>query len=157
MVKKMICEIDRLVLICLSGRYMAMDLSSVTEVVELPETWPIPFAPGFFKGAMNSHGSLIPVLDLSAWLNEGVGKPEGKTLLLDRRIADLALWVDDVDRVVPSSDATLISQGEGFTAAVLEIDGKEVSLISAASLVDMLEADLQRSMHWISTSSKETS
>lgn len=140
---------DRLVLLRVSGTRMAIDLASVAEVTEIPETWPIPLAPGYFRGVMNAHGSLIPVIDLDAWLASGTGSAGGKTLLLDRRIADLALWVDDVERVIPSSDATLLRPGEGFSAAVLEIYGEEVTLISAAALVDMIEADMQEQMRGI--------
>jgi chemotaxis signal transduction protein len=142
-VKKMSDDVDRLVVIHLSGKRMAIDLATVTEVVELPETWPIPLAPEFFKGVMNSHGALIPVLDLASWLDTGSGRSGGKTLLLDRRLADLALWVDDVERVIPSSDAELLRHGEGVFAAVLAIEGDEIPLISAPSLVDMLETHLQ--------------
>lgn len=136
-------DVDRLVLILLSGTRMAIDLASVTEVTELPETWQIPLAPRFFKGAMNSHGRLIPVLDLALWTGSGIGKPGGKTLILDRRLADLALWVDDVEQVMHFSCSSQLSHEEGFIAAILEIDGSKVPLISAKSLVDMLEHNMR--------------
>lgn len=136
-------DIDRLVLFRLSGACLAIDLASVTEVTELPETWHIPLAPVFFKGVMNSHGSLIPVLDLASWMRSGIGEPRGKILILDRRLADLALWVDEVERVIPLSDAVLVGEGEGDVAAVLEIEGAEVHLLSAESMVRKLESCLQ--------------
>jgi chemotaxis signal transduction protein len=136
-------EIGRLVLVRLSGKPAAIDLASVTEVTELPETWQIPLAPGFFKGVMNSHGSLIPVLDLASLSGSGVGRSDGKALILDRRLADLALWVDDVERVIPYSEAIPVSEADGEVPAVLKINGAEVPLLSAESLVQMLEIKLQ--------------
>lgn len=136
-------DIDRLLLFNLSGRRMAIDLASVTEVTELPQTWQIPLAPRFFMGAMNSHGRIIPVLDLAFWAGSGTGIPGGKTLILDRRLADLALWVDDVEQVLEFSRASITSREEGYTAALLEIDGAQVPLISAESLLDMLDSSMQ--------------
>lgn len=142
-VEMMIDGIDRLLVVDLAGKRLAMDVSTVTEVSELPETWPIPLAPDFFKGVINSHGSLIPLLDLAFYLGEEAGLSGGKTLILDRRLADLALWVDDVERVIPSFEVTFLRSGEAPALAVLEIDGSEVTLISPKLLVDMVEADLQ--------------
>ncbi|MBT0664016.1 chemotaxis protein CheW [Geobacter pelophilus] len=135
-------DADRLVLFSMSGQKMAIDLATVTEVVELPETWPIPLAPSFFKGVMNFHGALIPLLDLGCYLGPGATGVAGKALVLDRSIADLALWVEDVERVLPSADAALVGGGESPTVAVLEIAGNEVLLISAEALIDKLETDL---------------
>jgi chemotaxis signal transduction protein len=135
-------DADRLVLFRLAGQRMAIDLATVTEVVELPETWSIPLAPGFFKGVMNFHGALIPLLDLGCYLGRGAVVVAGKAMVLDRAIADLALWVDDVERVLPSSEAALVGGGESPTVAVLEIAGNEVQLVSAEALLDKLEADL---------------
>ncbi|GAM11809.1 chemotaxis protein CheW [Geobacter sp. OR-1] len=139
----MASDIDRLVLFRLAGQRMAIDLATVTEVSELPETWPIPMAPGYFKGVMNSHGALTPVLDLSRYLQSGTGVAAGKIMVLDRSLADLALWVDDVERVIPSAEAGVVRAGDAPMAAVLEIHGHEVSLVSAAALLDKLDADLQ--------------
>lgn len=136
-------DIDRLLLIRISGKLYSIDLTPVAEVTELPETWPIPLAPVFFRGVMNSHGSLIPLLDLASWMRAGVGSSEGKVLVLDRRLADLALLVDEVERAIFSSDTELLRQGEGLTVAILGVNGQEVPLISAAELVSMLESDLQ--------------
>jgi hypothetical protein len=94
-------------------------------------------------------------LDLASWLGSGSGRTGGKALLLDRRLADLAIWVDEVERVIPSSDAELLRQGEGMFAAVLAIDGDEIPLISAAALVDMLETHLQGLMQGSFTGTEE--
>ena len=134
---------SRLLLVRLSGTRMAMNLAEVTEVTELPETWQIPLVPSVFKGVMNSHGRPIPVLDLASWTGSGIGSPTGKTLILDRRIADLALWVDDVERVVQLSEGAGSACEEGYISAVVDIEGCGIPLISAESLVEMLEQGLQ--------------
>lgn len=139
----MSAENDRLLLLRVAGQRYAIDLAEVVEVTELPEIWPIPLAPDYFAGALNAHGSPVPLLDLNRWLGGRGDRSDGKVLLLDRRVADLALWVDEVERVIFAADTELAGTGEGVTVALLHIGDDNVPLISAPELVALVEADLQ--------------
>ena len=80
----------------LRGERYALPLQEVAEVMEPPRLFPVPRAPVCIRGAMNSHGNLVAVLDLACLFGHSGGE-EGKVLVLDRRIANLALLVDSVD------------------------------------------------------------
>lgn len=153
----MLDGVERLLVIRLAGKRVALDVSAMVEVAEMPEIWPIPLAPDFFRGVMNSHGNLIPLLDLASYLGVGTAVVAGKSLLLDRSTADLALLVDDVERVVPAAGATVLGSGQAPFVAVLEIFGEEMPLISPSLVVEMLEADLRLLMQTHFAPVEETS
>jgi len=138
----------RLLVFRLGSRRLALDLATVSEVTELPATWPIPLAPISFIGMMNSHGSLLPLLDLSSYLGTGKGSTDGKALIIDRSIGDLALYVDGVERIVPGVEATCLREAEGpLHEGTLEIAGSEVLLLKITGLLEAIESDLQGIMH----------
>jgi purine-binding chemotaxis protein CheW len=80
----------------LGGERYGLPLQEVAEVMEPPRLFPVPRAPVCIKGTMNFHGNLVAVLDLACLFGQGGGE-EGKVLVLDQRIASLALLVDNVD------------------------------------------------------------
>ena len=134
----------RIVLFRLAGERLAFDLATVSEVSELPVTYPIPMAPPYFRGVMNSHGSLVSLLDLARFLGKGSGRKEGKVLGLDRRLADLAFWVDDVERIILAEGVISEREGDGpYLERFLTIDDGEVGLLSTSGLVAALESDMQ--------------
>ncbi len=144
----MITPSGRLLVFRLGSRLLALDLATVSEVTELPATWPIPLAPISFIGVMNSHGSLLPLLDLSSYLGAGKGATDGKALVIDRCIGDLALYVDGVERIVPAGEATCLREAEGpLQEGVLAIDGSEVLLLKISGLLEAIESDLQAIIH----------
>ena len=102
----MIDGIQRLLIFYVRGSRFALDLRDVAEVLDPPVSFPVPWAPGYLKGAINFHGSLVTLIDLADFMNVGPVEPVGNILVLDKRIANLALWVDGVENIV-SFDAVL--------------------------------------------------
>lgn len=137
-----------LLLFRLAGRRIAIDLEMVAEVAELPPCWPIPLAPSCFAGVMNSHGALVPLLDLAMYLNSGHGLPQGKVMVLDKQLCDLALWIDGVERIT-GEDATVIDRipEEPFMKSLLSLHEEEIPLLDAAALLNALETDLKGLNH----------
>ncbi len=86
----------------LPGTRYAVDLAEVAEVEEPPALWPIPGAPSCYPGAMNFHGSIVAVMDLSAFLGRPVAPRLEKVIVLDPAIASLALLVERVESIVPA-------------------------------------------------------
>lgn len=133
-----------LLLFRLAGRRAAIDLGMVTEVSELPTCWPIPLAPPWFAGVINFHGALVPLLDLAMYRGTGRGIPQGKVLVLDRQLCDLALWVDGVERITgeffPSTEFT---PDEPFVQGFLTMHGEEIPLLDATGLLEALETELK--------------
>ena len=141
----MIDGIQRLLIFYVRGSRFALDLQDVAEVLDPPVSFPVPWAPGYLKGAINFHGSLVTLLDLADFMNVGSMEPGGSILVLDKRIANLALWVDGVENIV-SFDA-ILEEDEGSDPAVDKVlvmaDG-EVRILAVGKLLQRIEEDLRR-------------
>lgn len=131
---------NRLILFTLKGEYYALRLGDVAEVMEPPMLYPIPRAPHYFSGIMNFHGNLVSVIDLADLLKGTSRYPQGQLLVLDTRIASLALWVDSVESVRP---AEVIHEEEVSAEALVEkrliMSEREVKMLSVEKLLEKLE------------------
>lgn len=118
----------------------ALNLAQVAEVGDLRQISPIPFAPACYSGAINFHGDIVAVMDLSTFFGlSGFAKP-GKIVVLHQDIASLAFIVDKIVRIVPEEEVTVGCQPESiFAAATLCFDGREAILINAGKLVSEAE------------------
>jgi len=127
----------------LRGTRYALDLQDVAEVVEPPPTFPIPRSPGHFIGVMNFHGNLVSILDLAHFYYQENFTPEGKVLVLDNRLANLALWVDGVVAIV--ADETIQRKSvpeDDMTAGWILTGTEEIVLLSLDKLLQRLEATI---------------
>lgn len=134
---------DRILLFALGDERFALDLKETTEVLEPPEIFPVPGAPLFIAGAINSHGCPLPVIDLPSLLGRGGLRPDGKVVVLDRNVADMAIWVDNVFAIVPYS-AVLEEEelDEPPLQKVLILADGEVPLVSATKLLEVVEKSI---------------
>lgn len=138
---------QRLILFTLGGEGYAFELQEVAEVMEPPESYPIPKAPAHFVGLINFHGALTALVDLGLFLGKGGrARQQGKVLVLDPRLASLALSVDGVSSVVAGS--TVLSRAEGnapLVDAELVTEHGKFRLLKVEPLVSALEAGLSGS------------
>jgi purine-binding chemotaxis protein CheW len=134
---------NRLLIFSLQGSKYALDLRDVAEVLEPPLIFPIPRAPLFFPGIMNFHGKLVSVLDLAGFLNRAPRNPHGKVMVLDPRLANLAVWVDMVESIV-ATDAVLEEDecSEPLVVKVLTMADGEVRMLAVEKLLEKLEEAL---------------
>ena len=127
----------------LQGTDFALNLSDVAEVVEPPPVFPVPRAPRHLLGVMNFHGALVSILDLANFQNLGFFAPGGKVLVLDSRLASLALWVDGVSAVISEESIRNRRAGDnGIIAERLHTDSGEINLLSLDWLLLRLEATI---------------
>jgi purine-binding chemotaxis protein CheW len=138
-------RIARLLLFTVRENRYALNLQDVAEVLTPPVTFPVPWAPPFFSGAMNFHGSLVAVLDLAKFLNIGTMAPDGNILVLDKGIANLALGVDRVENIVPVDDVLEEDESDDPIVDKLLImaDG-EVSKLAMAMLLERVDKAMRR-------------
>jgi purine-binding chemotaxis protein CheW len=131
---------NRLILFTLHGCRYALRLRDVAEVMEPPRIYPMPRVPRYIAGIMNFHGKMVSVLDLADFLTGVSRHPQGQLLVLDTRIANLALWVDSVENI---SSAEIISEEsectERFMEKVLMMADEEVKMLSVEKLLDKIE------------------
>jgi len=134
----------RLLIFRVRGTRYGLDLCDVSEVLETFTLYPIPRAPGALSGAVNSHGILIPVVDLGSYFESGALDGEGTLLVLDRARANCALLVERVETVVPFGQVieTDVSAEPEFARLLSLADGP-VRQLSLEGVVDGVAKVLQ--------------
>jgi chemotaxis signal transduction protein len=122
----------------------ALEVAHIQEILESPRYHYIPLAPAAFPGAINFHGSILPVLDLGVCLGFAGDQQNGRIIVLAASLCPLALAVTAIQRIVPlDADALLPSREEGRLAgcsrAAFSLDGEMINLLDAARLLASLE------------------
>ncbi len=82
----------------LNGNQMIAKMSDVTEILPPPETIRVPGVKNWVKGLANIRGTLLPILDMHAYLN-GNFIPSGKNtrvLIINRNNIMAGLLVEEV-------------------------------------------------------------
>lgn len=132
---------ERLLLFTVAGQGFALNLQEVAEVMEPPASFPIPRAPGHFVGLINFHGTLTALVDFGLYTGRGSRRPgQGKVLVLDTRLASLALWVDAVSSVVAGATLPCREPGDDpLTAELLETGHGTMRLLRVEALLSALE------------------
>ena len=131
---------ERYLVFDLSGSRYALPLKDVAEVLEQVPTFPIPRATAPILGAINFHGRIVAVLDLSAFLQSGGFPPDGKYIVLDREQTGLAIACGPTVNIIP---AEVVLEEEPPDAPFVErlfvlADG-EVRLLHLEDLILHLE------------------
>jgi len=122
----------------------ALDLAQTAEVADLTQLWPIPLAPPCYSGAMNFHGDIIAVMNLSLFLGLSGGDRPGKIIILHQSIASLALLVDSVVRII-SADGTISTPttDSRFSAVTLALPEGNALLLDLEAVVHEAELGVQ--------------
>jgi chemotaxis signal transduction protein len=128
----------------LGEEHHGLEVSQIQEVVESPRYHYIPLAPATFPGAINFHGSILPVLDLGACFGYAGDQRDGRLIVLAAALCPLALAVTAVRRIVTiDADDLLPPRPEGRLAgcsrAAFDLDGEMINLLDAARLLASLE------------------
>jgi purine-binding chemotaxis protein CheW len=135
---------DQVLVFLLGEERCALEVAHIQEIVESPPFYYIPLAPAVFPGAINFHGSILPVVDLGACLG-GTGNPrDGRIIVLAAALCTLALAVTAIQRIVAlDPDDLLPARITGplaeFSRAAFSLDDEMINLLDAARLVASLE------------------
>jgi len=121
----------------LSEDLFAFELSQVAEVREPQTLWPIPAAPPYYRGAMNSHGSVMAIMDLADFLGFSGNRDMEKLVVLHESIGALALLVERVIRIVPADQ---VEPREGsdrpFALGTVLLSEGEATLLDAGAITE---------------------
>ena len=136
---------QRLIVFRVQGKRYALDLRDVAEVMDPPETFPVPWAPPPLTGAVNFHGSLVTLLDLAAFMDVGSQDRAGSILVLDKGSANLALRVDSVENII-LTDGILEEDecGDPLVEKVFTLADGSIRLLSLGKLLERIEETLKR-------------
>ena len=137
---------ERLLLFSAAGREFACNLQEIAEVMEPRACYPFAGAPPHYLGLINFHGTLTALVDLALYLGCPSRPVPGKLLVLDTKLAHLALRVDVVSAIISAETITGEAPGDDpLTAALLETPSQgEVRLLRLEALLCGLEQGLRQ-------------
>ena len=122
-------ELRNVIVFALGSARFAVELRWVREVVTLGFVTGVPTAPPALGGLCNLHGTILPVLDVAALLDQPPGPPARQgdgALVLEAEGLICALRVDQVDHVAS------LTESDG---AVVDATGRPLTLLDPQKLV----------------------
>ncbi|TYO98148.1 purine-binding chemotaxis protein CheW [Geothermobacter ehrlichii] len=129
----------------LGDELYGLPLSSIQEVVEPAGLYPIPSAPAWYLGAINCHGTILPILDLPGILGFVSGPRDGKMIVIDGGAARLGFCVTRLGEIVEPDDDNSPANGrqlpECCVERVLDHCGRMIHLLDLTALLDRLDRD----------------
>jgi chemotaxis signal transduction protein len=136
---------SRFLIAMVEGKPYAFQLSDISEVTETFRTFPFPKSPPCYLGLINSHGAPIPLIDFAARILGSPPRQSGTILVLDHKIASLAIRVDNIERI--ASDVRIMDAedgGDGPCDRILLSGHDKIPLPNLDRLVAKLEDELLR-------------
>ncbi|HTR55846.1 MAG TPA: chemotaxis protein CheW [Kofleriaceae bacterium] len=122
-------ELRNVIVFALGSSRYAIELRWVREVVTLGFVTAVPTAPPALGGVCNLHGTILPVLDVAALLDQPPGPPARQgdgALVIEAEAQVCALRVDQVDHVASLSEQA---------GAVVDATGRPLQLLDPVRLV----------------------
>ena len=140
----MTSHIRKFLIFSLSDSLYALDLAQVAEVGDPPRMSPIPLAPAYYSGALNFHGDIVPVMNLSSFLGlSECGLPE-KIIVLHKEIASLAFLVDAIVRIFSENEISFEKPPNiCFATATLGLPDGDAIQLDLEALALSTEIDMQ--------------
>lgn len=128
------------IVFAVKGERYGLPLHVVAEVREPSRPAPVPRSPEFLCGAINAHGRLVAVLDLSRLIGCGKTTSPGTFLVLDHSIANLALWVEGVEGfAAEEGEGSAASPDNEFIDRVVQSDAGALKLLALDNVLKRME------------------
>ncbi|ORJ62196.1 chemotaxis protein CheW [Geothermobacter hydrogeniphilus] len=121
-----------------------LEISAIQEIVEAPALFYIPGADDRYLGAINFHGSIVPVLNLARLLGFSETEPESRIIVTCSEIAVLGLAVGRLGEIVVLDEAeTLPGDADQRRAncigEVVDLAGRMINLFDMTAFLSRLE------------------
>jgi chemotaxis signal transduction protein len=109
------------------------------EVVPSPLLHPVPGSPPLVSGAMNAHGRVLPVISLTELWGLVPAAADGMVVIFDDWVAAMAVQVDEVFGIVPTTAVLEEDSHEPAVVRQLMLADGEAGLVTCQSLLGELE------------------
>jgi purine-binding chemotaxis protein CheW len=129
-----VAELRNVIVFAIGAARFAVELRWVREVVTLGFVTAVPTAPPALGGVCNLHGTILPVLDVAALLDQPAGPAARQgdgAIVLEAEGVLCGLRVDQVDHV-----ASLSESG----GAVTDASGRPLTLLDPQKLIRRAQA-----------------
>lgn len=137
----MVANERKFLIFFMNGERYAFDLAHIAEVMDPAMSWPIPFAPPCYSGAINFHGVIVAVMDLAVFLGFDRSPGLEKVVVLDVNVASLGFLVERVARIVPEHEVEIHkAPAVRFASASLRLPEGDATLLDIDALV--VEAEI---------------
>jgi purine-binding chemotaxis protein CheW len=129
----------------LGDEIYGLEVTHIQEIVEAPQLYYIPLAPAILLGAMNFHGNILPVLDLTACLGFGQEAHDHRIIVLALADGQLALAVSALSGIISFAAEELLGVEEdreprAHVRAVLPDRGEMINLLDLDRVLGSLES-----------------
>lgn len=125
------------------GQQYAFDLAHVAEVMDPVASWPIPFAPLCYRGAINFHGAVVAVMDLAVFMGFPRCSGPEKIVVLDGKTASLGFLVERVTRIVPELEIKIHNAPDvRFASALLCLPEGDATLLDIDAIIREAEISM---------------
>lgn len=121
-----------------------VDIMSVREIRGWTPETVLPHSPSFVRGVINLRGAVLPIVDLSARLGLGEGKPSERNVIIIAQVEGqmFGMLVDAVsdiisiepDHIQPTPDVAT-EAAKKFVDGVIAVDERMISLVSPSRLL----------------------
>lgn len=128
----------------LGDEHYGLEIGAIQEIVEAPALFYIPGAADCYLGAINFHGSIVPVLDLAGLLGFPVGQRGDRIIVTCSDIAALGFSVGTLGGISALDDAETLpgdvdQRKTNCIGEVVDLAGKMINLLDMTTLLGRLE------------------
>ncbi|AMV73862.1 chemotaxis protein CheW [Desulfuromonas carbonis] len=121
-----------------------LEVADVQEIVEAPDFDYIPLAPAGYLGAINFHGTILPVLDLAGYLGLEASQRDRRVIVLPAATCPLGLGVTAVGRILALEREKMLPylqdrEREAYIREVFNHQGDMINMLDLARLLASLE------------------
>jgi purine-binding chemotaxis protein CheW len=135
----------KFLIFALQSSLYALDLAQVAEVGDPPQMSPIPLAPACYSGALNFHGDIVPVMNLSLFLGLTECIQPQKIIVLTQEVVSLAFLVDTVVRIISEDEVSFGKPPDiSFASATLGLPDGEAIQLDLGAVVLSAESGMPR-------------
>ena len=117
----------------------AVDITMVTDIIELPEITVVPLMPDYIKGVINLRGKVVPVIDLRERFSLEKIDYDNKTCVIIINIQEISVGMI-VDRVVDAENITTANIEESlrknsYVSHLININGNMKLLVDYDKII----------------------